>query len=191
MGSECQARAGSRCATLTLRTRFALPAGVVPTEYFIIVSVLSGVPGRLIAFTPSMWLRSVCLVVHPRLRSAGIRTGLALSYLTLRSDALATSTSTIITRSLRMCAFRGRSRHTSGFEPYETFELPPQEMKSALRDGDDGVRLNPTRGSDVFQWIETSVGDEELMEAAARCVSAAALCCCSAVGQVAQHTLIS
>ena len=116
-----------------------------------------------------MWLRDVC-VVHPRLRAVGLRTGLALSYLTLRTNALATPTSAIITRSLRMCAFRGRSRHTSGFEPYETFELPPQEIKSALGGRDDSVRLKPTRGSDVFQWIDTSVGDEELMEAAARCV---------------------
>lgn len=104
--------------------------------------------------------------MHPRLRAVGMRTGLALSYLTLRSDALATST--VVTRSLRLCAFRGRSRHTSGFEPYDTFELPPQEIKSAL--GESGVRLQPTRGSDIFQWIETSVGDEELMGAAARCV---------------------
>ena len=118
----------------------------------------------MLCFVVFMWLRNVCLV-RPRLRAVGMRTGLVLSYMTLRSDAL--TTSTIITRSLRLCAFRGRSRHTSGFEPYDTFGLPPQEIKSALREND--VRLQPTRGSDVFQWIETSVGDEELMEAAARC----------------------
>ncbi|CAN0403788.1 unnamed protein product, partial [Laminaria digitata] len=102
-----------------------------------------------------MWLHgSIVCPMRPRLRALGLRTGLALSYMTLRSDAMATST--IIARSLRLCAFRGRSRHTSGFEPYDTFELPPQEIKSALG-GESGVRLQPTRGSDVFQWIETSV----------------------------------
>lgn len=66
-------------------------------------------------------------------------------------------------------------RHTSGFEPYETFELPLRELIAAAsrevypKDSSSYVRLRPTGGSDVFRWVESSMGDAELAEAAARC----------------------
>lgn len=101
--------------------------------------------------------------------AAGMRTGVILSHITFRSNALVVST---ITRALRLCAFRGRSRHTSGFEPYETFELPTQELISSatrpIPSEESMIHLRPTRGSDVFQWIDSSMEDAELAQAAAR-----------------------
>ncbi|CAN0116828.1 unnamed protein product [Ectocarpus fasciculatus] len=57
----------------------------------------------------------------PHDNNVRMRTSFLLSLVPLRrSNALSTST-----RSLRLVAFRGRSWHTSGFEPYEKFELAP------------------------------------------------------------------
>ena len=69
---------------------------------------------------------------------------------------------------------RGRSRHTSGFEPFETFELAPQELiASAQPIGSEqsDVHLQPTQGSPVFQWVQSSLGDAELADAASRWVT--------------------
>lgn len=67
---------------------------------------------------------------------------------------------------------RGRSRHTSGFEPFETFELAPQELISSTQpvgaEQQHDLHLQPTKGSSVFQWIQSSMGDAELAEAASR-----------------------
>ncbi|CAM9997330.1 unnamed protein product [Ectocarpus fasciculatus] len=98
-------------------------------------------------------------------------TNFVLSLVTLRrSNALSTST-----RSLRLVAFRGRSRHTSGFEPYEKFELAPQELIASTSQTNhpaqqDIVRLRQTDGSDVFQWVDSPMDDADLAEAASRCV---------------------
>lgn len=67
---------------------------------------------------------------------------------------------------------RGRSRHTSGFEPFETFELAPQELIASAQpigaEQQHELHLQPTKGSSVFQWIQSSMGDAELAEAASR-----------------------
>ncbi|CAM9394937.1 unnamed protein product, partial [Hapterophycus canaliculatus] len=97
-------------------------------------------------------------------------TGLVLSLALLRrSIALSIST-----RSLRLVAFRGRSRHTRGFQPSETFALAAQELIASACQGagsrQHDVRLWPTEGSDVFCWVQSSLGNEELAGAASRCV---------------------
>ncbi|CAM9768673.1 unnamed protein product, partial [Ascophyllum nodosum] len=93
-----------------------------------------------------------------------------------RTHELAASTTT---RSLRLCAFRTRSRNTCGFEPLDSFELPIQELlasvsASAVTPATGGsssrVQLRQTRGSVAFQWIDSALGDAELAEAASRCV---------------------
>lgn len=121
---------------------------------------------------------------HARTRAlatAGVRASVFLSCIGLRnSHYVATFPS--IPRPLLLCAFRDRSRHTSGFDPCETFELPKQEFVSSCGDIRDrpihpvgaaegiGVTLRSTGGSDVFQWLETSKGKKELIAAAARLV---------------------
>lgn len=90
-----------------------------------------------------------------------------------RTNGLVFST----TRALRLVAFRGRSRHTSGFEPFETFELPQQELLTSATTAEVGhseidqqhMYFHPTAGSDVFQWVESPLGDAELARAASRC----------------------
>eukprot|EP00903_Cladosiphon_okamuranus_P011379 g10724.t2 len=90
-------------------------------------------------------------------------TSLVLSCINIsrRTNALSAST-------------RGRSRHTSGFEPFETFELAPQELIASTQpigaEQQHELHLQPTRGSSVFQWIQSSMADGELAEAASRCV---------------------
>lgn len=82
------------------------------------------------------------------------------------------------TRALRLVAFRGRSRNTSGFEPFETFELPQKELLTSATTTevgesspgtDQSLYFHPTSGSDVFQWVESPLGDAELAAAASRC----------------------
>ncbi|CAM9695881.1 unnamed protein product, partial [Ectocarpus sp. 13 AM-2016] len=78
-------------------------------------------------------------------------------------------------RSVYPSEHRGRSRHTSGFGPYEKFELAPQELiasttQTKRSEQEDTVRLRQTDGSDVFQWVDSRMDDAEIAEAASRCV---------------------
>ncbi|CAM9113092.1 unnamed protein product [Scytosiphon promiscuus] len=86
-----------------------------------------------------------------------------------RSNAL-----TVSKRSLMLVAFRGRSRHTSGFQPPDTFDLAAQELIASASEGagtrEQRLHLRPTEGSDVFRWIQSSLRNTELAEAASRCV---------------------
>lgn len=86
-------------------------------------------------------------------------------------------------RALHLCAFRGRSRHTVGFEPLENFELPARELLAAagvdFGTGNGRLVLRPTAGSELFKWIESCLEDEEMAQVASRYWSSAAHRQCS------------
>lgn len=114
-----------------------------------------------------------------------MRTSLALLSLKATSRIVGSVYGSVVqgvsTRALRLCAFRGRSRHTIGFEPADRFELPAHELLAAA-DVDHGrkeghrLSLRPTIGSEVFYWVESSLNDAEIAQAASRCVSLHTTC---------------
>ncbi|CAM9132315.1 unnamed protein product [Choristocarpus tenellus] len=84
----------------------------------------------------------------------------------------------------RLVIFRGRSRHTVGFEPLAKFELPSLEFTAAVEgvvhgEGKNGTRprghqpslvFHPSLGSESFQWVSSRHSDITLSRAAGRSV---------------------
>lgn len=108
-----------------------------------------------------------------------MRTSLALWSLKVTSRLIGSVYGSLVqgapVRGLRLCVFRGRSRHTIGFEPTNRFELPTHELLAAA-DVDHGrknghrLSLQPTLGSEVFHWVESSLNDAEIAQVASRYV---------------------
>ena len=77
----------------------------------------------------------------------------------------------------QLVLFRGRSRHTFGFEPAERFELPRHEFEAvASLETRDPVALEPVDASDALDdrgeatlWRVRGLSDAALARAAARC----------------------
>lgn len=117
--------------------------------------------------------------VHHLAQPMVIRATLVLSFVTFRGQTSGLASSATA-RLLRLCAFRSRSRNTYGFEPLDSFELPLQEFVASASASptalatDEGrsswIRLQRTRGSDAFRWIDSPMANSELIQAASRCV---------------------
>ncbi|CAM9189473.1 unnamed protein product [Discosporangium mesarthrocarpum] len=158
------------------------------------------------AYTSS-WKR----VLDPRMRTWGI--WLMMVSLTVLQrqfcngwNAAGIPLSLNMSKGRRLIVFRGRSRHTFGFDPQERFELPRQEFLAAAegvtgtslrknentvlggdRADDHFVHLKSSFGSEVFQWGESSLGDDALAQTAARCVLTHGLFECWGTGQTVQE----
>ena len=77
-----------------------------------------------------------------------------------------------------LVVFRARSRHTYGFEPSHSYDLPLVELSSlmgdslqlAAADGDDGqAQLDDDDGQAQLFWVQ-GVPQEKLQAAARRCI---------------------